>query len=142
MAAPLRILRPPTVKAAFAPGKRNPHKPLQDYTERLIKLIPAEVVSLYLVGIGVIPPHGRIAFVIWSAICLLLVVLARAYATGDPPNHVPPQWGAVVVSSISFVIWVYTIAPGPFQAYGLAIPYMGSLAVLVWTFVVPYFYRG
>ena len=48
---------------------------------------------------------------------------------------------AVVISSVSFVIWIYTI-PGPFQALGLAVPYVGSLTILVWMFVVPYFYTG
>jgi hypothetical protein len=32
--------------------------------------------------------------------------------------------------------------PGPFQVYHVAIPYLGSLAVLVWTFIVPFLYQG
>ncbi len=115
--------------------------PMQGYMERLVKLIPCEVVGLYLVGNGIIPPGTKIATVIWSIVCLLLVVLVRSKATGDKANNISPQWFAVGISSVSFVIWVYNM-PGPFQAYGLAIPFAGSLAVLVWTFVVPYFYRG
>jgi len=131
------------VKAAIRKGgtAREKQTPIQSYMERLVKLIPAEVVGLYLVGQGIIPPDQKIAIVVWSIVCLGLVVLVRAKTTGDRTNSISPQWGAIAVSTISFIIWVYTI-PGPFQAYQLAIPYLGSLAVLVWTFVVPFLYQG
>jgi hypothetical protein len=109
--------------------------------ERLVKLIPAEVVGLYLVGQGIIPPNEKVAIVVWSIVCLALVILVRAKVTGDRANNLSPQWIAVGVSAISFVIWVYTM-PGPFQVYHVAIPYLGSLAVLVWTFIVPFLYQG
>ena len=143
MAAPLRITRPPVAKAAVRKGgtAREKATPIQGYMERLVKLIPAEVVGLYLVGQGIIPPAEKVAIVVWSIVCLGLVVLVRAKTTGDQANSISPQWGAIAVSTISFIIWVYTM-PGPFQAYQLAIPYLGSLAVLVWTFVVPFLYQG
>ena len=133
----------PTPTAATAPQTKPQLQSgsLQDYGERLVKLIPSEVVGLYLVGVGVIPATAKVAVTVWAVLCLGLVVLARAYATRDQALNLPPQWKAVVISSVSFVIWVYTI-PGPFQALGVAVPYIGSLAILVWTFVVPYFYTG
>lgn len=143
MAAPLRISRPPLVKAAIRKGGIAQEKPtpIQSYMERLVKLIPAEVVGLYLVGQGMIPQNEKVAIVVWSIVCLGLVVLIRAKATGDRVNNLSPQWIAVLVSTISFVIWVYNM-PGPFQVYHVAIPYVGSLAVLVWTFIVPFLYQG
>lgn len=110
-----------------------------DYGERLVKLIPSEVVGIYLVGVGIIPSNAKTPVIVWAIVCFGLVVLARAYGTRAP--NLPPQWKAVFISCVSFVIWVYTI-PGPFQSFGLAVPYVGSLAILVWTFVVPYFYTG
>jgi hypothetical protein len=143
MAAPLRITRPSLAKAAVRKGSPAPDKqtPIQSYMERLVKLIPAEVVGLYLVGQGIIPPHENVALVVWSIVCLGLVVLVRAKTTGDRANNLSPQWSAVAVSTISFIIWVYTM-PGPFQAFHVAVPYLGSLAVLVWTFIVPFLYQG
>jgi hypothetical protein len=114
---------------------------LAGYYERLLKLIPAEVVGLYLIGVGIIPSGVRIGLAAWAAACLALVVLVRAGATRDPGASLGPQWAAVVVAAVSFVVWVYALG-GPFAAYHIAIPWVGSLAVLVWTFVVPYFYRG
>jgi hypothetical protein len=143
MAAPLRITRPPIVKTALKKKGSTQAKPtpIQSYMERLVKLIPAEVVGLYLVGQGIIPQDEKPALAVWSIVCLGLVVLVRSRATGDRANNIAPQWVAVGVSAISFVIWVYNM-PGPFQVYQLVIPYMGSLAVLVWTFIVPFLYTG
>jgi hypothetical protein len=143
MAAPLRIKKTSMAKAAIRKEGPAPDKPtpIQSYMERLVKLIPAEVVGLYLVGQGIIPPNEKVALVVWSIVCLGLVVLVRAKTTGDRVNSISPQWGAVAVSTISFVIWVYTM-PGPFQAFHVAVPFVGSLAVLVWTFVVPFLYQG
>jgi hypothetical protein len=134
----------PQVKAtaaAAASAAPAANTATQQYMERLIKLIPAEVVAIYLVGIGVIPPDAKLGKAIWAVVCLGLVVLSRAYATSDQANKIPTEWKSVFVSSVSFTIWVYNM-PGPFQAYGLEVSYIGALAVLVWTFVVPYFYKG
>jgi hypothetical protein len=90
MAAPLRITRPPMVKAAMRKGGPAQEKPtpIQSYMERLVKLIPAEVVGLYLVGQGIIPPVEKVAIVVWSIVCLVLVVLVRAKTTGDRVNSI------------------------------------------------------
>ena len=152
MSAPLRInkFRPPREepRSAFPLPKSGGTPPesqrptqMQAYFDRLVKLIPAEVVAIYLVGIGIIPADQKPAFAIWAAVCFCLVIVARAYATSDRENNIPPQWPAVIISAISFVIWAYTM-PGAFQVYGLAVGYIGSLLVLVWTFLVPYIYRG
>ncbi|MEA3194859.1 MAG: hypothetical protein QOD26_3192 [Betaproteobacteria bacterium] len=115
--------------------------PLQSYMDRLIKLIPAEIVSLYLVGIGIIPKEEGTSLIVWGLVCLVLVVIVRAYATSDSAAQLKPQWGAIAVSSVSFVIWIYNM-PGPFQVLGWAVPYIGALLVLVWTFIIPFFYKG
>jgi len=150
MAAPLRIRKPTApdeegkniVQFANPPPPPPPPTGFEEYMKRLVKLIPGEVVGLYLVGVGVIPPGTKtIAFVIWAAICLGLVILVRARLTGDPANNVPPQWMAVFVSAVSYVLWVFTM-PGPLQSFGSGLPFIGSLAVLVWTFIIPFFYRG
>jgi hypothetical protein len=132
--------RPAEAPAPAAPSPA-PATPLQGYWERLVKLIPAEIVGMYLIGVGVIPKGENVSLTVWAVICLALVVIVRAYGTGDTAVKLPPEWGTVFVSSVSFVIWVYNM-PGPFQVYGIAVPYIGSLAVLVWTFVVPIFYKG
>ena len=112
----------------------------KDYMGRLVKLIPSEVLSIYLIGQGVIPQGINIALAAWAVVCLLLVFLARAYATSDPSQHQKPQVGAILISVVSFVIWIYTMG-GPFAAYNIWIPWLATLVVLVWTFLVPFLYR-
>jgi hypothetical protein len=131
----------PAARQPAATPAAAPPTQLQGYMDRLVKLIPAEVVGLYLVGVGIVPKGEKFALSVWAAICLVLVVVVRAYGTSDAAAKLPPQWGAVFVSTISFLIWLYNM-PGPFVAYEIAVPYIGSLAVLLWTFVVPLFYKG
>lgn len=112
------------------------------YLEKLIKMIPAEVVGLYLVGSGVIPA-GQGAYLLgWTLFCLIAVVAVRALGTRDVDAKKSPQWAAVAISTVAFLIWIYSIG-GAFQIYlgkGYQ-PFLGSLLVLAWTFVVPLFYN-
>jgi hypothetical protein len=111
------------------------------YLDRLMKMIPSEVVALYLVGSGFIPSHQSLVLALWAIVCLFGVIALKAYGTADQTNKIQPDWIHVAISSFAFVLWVYTIG-GPFAAYGLAVPYIGSLLVLAWTFFVPIFYHG
>ena len=116
------------------------------YLDRLLKMIPAEVVSLYLVGVGLVPEDlfaqdRGIALGVWALVCLTGVVILRGYGTADPSSKLPPDWVHVAISSVAFVIWVYSMG-GPFEAFGLHVPFIGSLVVLAWTFFAPVFYKG
>lgn len=115
---------------------------VKSYFERLVKMIPAEVVGLYLFGVGLIPAKevGWKSF--WTAFCVLATVLTRMALTSDRPAKVRPQWRAVVASAIAFLIWAYSLAAEPFSALNVYRGFAASLFVLAWTFVVPLFYKG
>ena len=146
MSAPYRITRPSarfSAQAAGAPSASAGAESvdLKGYLDRMMKLVPSEVIGLYLVGGGFIPANQSLVLAIWAVVCLASVIAVRAYGTADPANQKSPDWIHVGVSSVAFVIWVYSIG-GPFAAYGIAVPYIGSLLVLAWTFFVPIFYHG
>jgi uncharacterized membrane protein YhaH (DUF805 family) len=134
MSAPLRI-RPPAGKAA---GNNDG---LKSYLDRLLKLIPAEVLSLYLVGVGVIPKDKIAALIIWAVFCLIAVGVVKAYGTSDRAHDIEADKVHVTLSMIAFVIWVYSMG-GLFEYFHLYEAYVGSLLILAFTFAVPYFYRG
>jgi hypothetical protein len=115
---------------------------VQSYLDRLMKMVPAEVIGLYLVGHGVIPAGQTTVFIIWTVICLIAVVAVRIYGTIDPTAQHRIDWLHVVISTIAFLIWIYTIGgpDNPFASFYQS--YIGSLLVLVWTFFVPIFYQG
>ena len=138
MAAPFRIRRPDTGVKAVALERAES---FNFYLDRLLKMIPAEVVSLYWVGSGFIPADQSIVLTIWAVVCLVGLVLVRAYGTADTAQNKPTDWVHVAISFVSFVIWVYSLG-GPFAAFNLHVPYLGSLLVLAWTFFVPIFYKG
>jgi len=145
VSAPLRIRRPDKGVRKVARGGEEDFK---FYLDRLVKLIPGPAVGLYLIGNGLIPKEQAILPVIvqilWSILCLFAVIVITAFGTTDPQKKESPDWKHVGISSVSFVIWLYTIG-GPFAAFNPVVPYVpyiGSLLVLAWTFFVPFFYKG
>jgi hypothetical protein len=138
MAAPLRITTPAGGKKAPGAGARDD---FNSYLDRLVKMVPAEVVSLYLVGVGFIPKTDALVLAGWAALCLIGLLALRTYGTAERRTGKSPQWGAIAISSIAFIVWVYTLG-GPFETFGVHIPYVGSLLVLAMTFFAPIFYKG
>jgi hypothetical protein len=139
MSAPFRIRRPVSkgaLAAATATGED-----FNAYLDRLLKMIPAEVISLYLVGGGLIPKEKPVVLVVWAVICLAGLLIIRAYGTADKLRNLPTDWVHVAISTVAFFIWLYSLG-GPFEAYGLHVDYLGWLLVLAWTFFVPLFYKG
>lgn len=132
MSAPFRIYGPAKGLVKVAKGDNE-----DDYYGKLVKMIPGEVLGLYLVGSNLIPKNQKTGLIIWAVVCLVAVVASRYRGTADPK----PNWAQILLASLAFVIWVYTLG-GPFAAFNLHIPYIGSLLVLAYTFFVPLFYEG
>lgn len=136
MAAPFRIGKP-LLRGLGDP----PDQQFKEYLGRLLKMIPAEIIGVYMIGAGFIPATERVASAIWVGLCFVFVFIIRIYGTADPEEGLGPQPIPVFVAAIAFLIWVYSQG-GPFEQFGLYVPYVGSLAVLVWTFLIPIIYKG
>ena len=124
--------------AAAAPAESDQTK---EYFARLIKLVPGEIVGLYIAGKGIIPASDTTIQFVWIGIGLILVFLVRYWGTRDPANNKGPQWTAIGIAVGSFFLWTYTLG-GPYETQGLYVGYIGTLAVLVWTFIIPARYQG
>jgi energy-coupling factor transporter transmembrane protein EcfT len=134
MAAPFRVRSLKTITDDR--GGAEPEQKGDPWLTRLVKLVPSEVIAVYLAGVEL----AKTWLGIWAFICLLLVFVARTLGTKEQGK--PIQWVAVLVSIISFVIWIYATG-GEF--FNLKLPPdkgIASIAVLLWTFLVPYFYKG
>jgi hypothetical protein len=144
MSAPYRIHQSQrNVRAVAAAG--GPTEGFREYLDRLMKMIPGEVVGLYLIGSGFIPQDWTALLILWTIVCVIAVIVVRIYGTADPAVGLPPQMIPVAVSTVAFLIWVYTLG-GPFRGqkvagYDLYQPVLGSLLVLGWSFFIPIFYR-
>ncbi|MFD0894289.1 hypothetical protein KBB96_09760 [Luteolibacter ambystomatis] len=129
----LEAVEPP---ANGAPPQAPATAPDKPYLARLVLLVPAEVISLYVAlkptAVNFLPQFG--------IVCLLLVILVRWKATKGTDGKA--EWGSVVISAISFGLWIYSVGgslpwlPAPKDAGVIAV------AIGVWTFTVPYFYQG
>jgi len=145
MKGPFRIDKSSEIKAQSAEAGDA----FKDYMGRLITLIPAEVIAVYLTVRGFfILPHTQVdntasGFIgIWPAICLLLVFMVRVWGTRDDKgSRKSIQWWGVIISSVSFVIWILAIGDGFFGLKPGDLRIASTLVVL-WTFVVGYFYKG
>ncbi len=120
------------------------------YADRLIKLVPSEILSLYFTirGLWASPvdptsrsrpsnPEGFLFW--WPLVCLILLVIVRLWGTRSVTNWKTTQPGAVAISAISFIIWIYTIGD---SILGLIIQdtrYAATLGIL-WIFLLPVFF--
>ena len=111
--------------------------PGDPYLTRLVKLIPSEVLALYLSFKEVAASWLGI----WAMICLVLVFIVRTVGTRQAGKQV--QWGAVVIALVSFILWIYATG-GYFLQIHLpaSVPGIVSVAIGLWTFVLSYVYRG
>jgi hypothetical protein len=73
-------------------------------------------------------------------VCFILLVISRYLATRDDKGK--PQWMAVGVAAIAFLIWLCWMEKPPFNEWMKDISYLPPLFVLVFTFVVPWIYQG
>lgn len=142
-----RIIVSPTPSGkAVAPGAAaNPPSGLSDYADRLKNLIPAEVSAIYLAGQGIIPSGQTTGLSIWAIFCFIGTVffMAQESKTGqnNPGTTYPVDWTHVFISSISFIVWVYTLGVLA-TAFGIYVSWVGTLMMLGWTFIVPLVYKG
>ena len=148
MAAPFRIRRGPSRSQRSAIEGQGSQR-ADAYGARLLKLIPAEAVAFYLAGRSIITAGDESvagldparALLVWAILGLVGVFVLRWWGTADRRVGERPQWSAIAIALVSYAVWVYSLGDS-FADYGVHDPKIASLLVILWTFVVPFFYRG
>jgi hypothetical protein len=104
------------------------------FLNALLKLIPSEVVAVYLFVLGILP--GRL--VPHLTVAALLVALTPLYLRFAMGVRSAAQ---LAVSSVSMLIWIYALGQGPvrFLAPPWYEPWYGSVALALWTLIPPMF---
>ena len=112
----------------------------QSYADKLVKLVPTEIVGAYMVLSGMIgfsqatptAPGGlgNILIVVVSVILLAFTPIYLVRVSGVK-NVVQ-----IIVTTISFIIWVYTLG-GPFIVFGIHSPLISSILLVLWQMIVP-----
>ena len=107
------------------------------FLQVLLKLIPSEVIAVFIFIQGVMPrvlvPHLVVA--------LLLVAITPLYLARAAGVRSRAQ---LVISSLSLVVWIYAMGAGPFRFIHAPWyePWHGAVALAVWTLVPPMFLTG
>ncbi len=131
----------------------------RQYVGRVVKLIPAEVVTVYQ-GVHLVvenaakatPPQAGAAtalnYLPW--IFAVLVIFVRGWGTRlENGKLVTVQWGAVAIATVSFFVWVISLGHGiaglhrdSFLNIDISQPWIGSVLLILWPFFIPYLYKG
>jgi len=111
----------------------------QHFRDRLLKLIPSEIVATYLVIVGFIPkvenyPNRKIVLTIVS---IGLLVLVPFYLRKFQNVKRLPQ---IVFTMVAFLVWIYSLG-GPFESYNIYDPIIGSIILIFWSLLIPFFYN-
>ncbi len=105
------------------------------YRDRLLKLIPAEIVAAYLaLQANLMELGDAVIWVVIAALFVLTFFYLRLLGGVKKPKQ-------LVFSSVSFLIWVYSIAPEPILK-DLYNPPLASVVLVMWTLLIPFFFKG
>ena len=104
----------PRAAASLVAGDEAPAK---EYLEKVAKLIPSEIVAVYLAGVGIIPAIANAsvqAYVFWLflALCTLMtpVYLYRFMRDRTKPKSISRRHA--LISTAAFLFWAYAVSAG------------------------------
>lgn len=107
------------------------------FLQVLLKLIPSEVIAVFVFVQGVLPriltPH--------LVVTILLVAITPLYLSRAMGVRSRIQ---ILVSTVSLVVWIYAMGAGPLRFVHAPFyePWHGAVALAVWTLVPPMFLAG
>jgi len=107
---------------------------LSVFVQNLVKLVPIEFVAMFAVIKGIIPA-GTDPVAVWVVFAILAVLVPFyfifAMKVGD--------FGQIILTTLAFPIWVFTVGGLPLEALTWYAPWMTSVALALFTLVPPMF---
>lgn len=127
-----------TPDPAAAPKKED------KYTDKLIKLIPGEIVSVYLAVYAFVKSSSYdpadqqlLQWIVFTAILVLTPVYLYKMAGVT-------KWTQILFNTIAFVVWVFSFG-GPAEGmtvYHFSLQFLVALFLPVYTLFIPLFYKS
>lgn len=113
--------------------------PANTYADKLLKLVPAEFVSLYLAVTQVIDPDSDMLQPILLSTTVLFLVFIPIYLTKVQNVTNRPQ---IALTMLTFYVWTYSLGDayidgGVLISYDLYRPEIGAAALIVCTGILP-----
>jgi RsiW-degrading membrane proteinase PrsW (M82 family) len=132
-----------TGRAAGPPGS-----PLADATQAIITHIPTEIVTAYVALTALVnqpsEPIGAGQWVaMWVGLALTPMIVWLLYAgrlktDGKPLPLNPKQWPwtTMVVSSVAFMVWAFSLPRSPFESMSWSHPAVSAAVLLIGTTLI------
>ncbi|HEX8015360.1 MAG TPA: hypothetical protein VF465_09005 [Flavobacterium sp.] len=116
-----------------------------DFKDRLIKLIPAEIIAAYITISGLIIGFAKSdsnadkSNLLWIII-LVLMILTPVYLV--KVSRVSKK-GQLMFSTIGFLVWAFaTASPYTNEILGFSYELITSVILILYTLFIPLFYKG
>ncbi len=118
-----------------------PPSSVNDYKDRLVKLIPSEIITAYVTLKGLINGagvQGNKQLLLWIVFGILVILnpLYLYYVTKVK------KAGQIAFSSIAFILWVMVIGGTFGTILGFPSEYLGSILLVIYTLFIPFVYKG
>ena len=112
-----------------------------DYLSKVAGFIPAEIVSAYVVLNGLLnEPLASSATLQWFVFIALIVLTAVYTWQASNENGLPIAYLQIILSTASFIVWVFALG-GPFLVLEWYLPIYGSILMVFFTLIIPYFIK-
>jgi len=111
--------------------------PTDNYMAKLFKFIPAEIVVAFVTIDGIIRSITQISTWFYWIIFFLLLILTPLYIWRvTTESNKPPAVMQIIISTIAFIIWVFTLG-GPFHYLSWYQPIYGAVLLPIYTLIIP-----
>lgn len=104
------------------------------YSERLLKLVPAEWVSAYVAIKGLLDSDTGAASSSYFWVIGIQVLVLPLYLRFALNIQ---SWSQTWVTCVSFLIWVFSLGGQQFGTLDWYKAYYGSIALILWTSAIP-----
>lgn len=113
-----------------------------DYKDRLVKLIPSEIVTAYITLQGLISGEKDNKTLYIAIAFISLLILTPFYLKSVSGVS---KTGQIIFTTLAFIIWV--MASGGFHILFPSVQvfdtdFLGSLILIIYTLVIPLVYKG
>lgn len=143
------IMTAKKIAAMTTAGNPAPPQQPDNYASQIVKLIPVEIVGVYL-GISNLIDVQKITAPyltpVQTTVFIILLIITPFYLMKVAGVSDKAQ---IIIATISFFVWAISLG-GPFEALLLKlhvpaeipVKFLGGILIMIYTLIVPIFYKS
>ena len=116
-----------TTRVGGMPEGQPPSGAASEFTQKMVKMVPAELVTAYTAAVAVISDvAGDKTRMIAYGITFLVCLIATPIYLNNEAEPGKPKWTHIIISTLAFPVWAYLVSGNQVMPQY----YNGSLALL------------